>query len=91
LSDKKKSKVIELSHGQAQRVAIARAVLNQPPIILADEPTSSLDDKNCERVIHLLLEVAESNNATLLVATHDQRLKSKISKHIVLKDMLVKS
>lgn len=84
LSDKKKVRVTELSHGQAQRVAIARAVLNQPPIILADEPTSALDDHNCDRVIHLLMEVAQSNNATLLVATHDQRLKAKIEKHVEL-------
>lgn len=84
LSEKKKSKVTQLSHGQAQRVAIARAVLNKPTIILADEPTSALDDKNCDKVIHLLMDVANQNQATLLVATHDQRLKGKISKQVVL-------
>ncbi len=78
LSDKARSNVKELSHGQAQRVAIARAVLNQPAIILADEPTSALDDSNCEKVIDLLLDASMQNNATLIVATHDQRLKSKI-------------
>jgi ABC-type lipoprotein export system ATPase subunit len=84
LSEKKNSRVTELSHGQAQRVAIARAVLNKPTMIFADEPTSALDDKNCERVIGLLLEVASRNNSTLVVATHDQRLKDKISKQVYL-------
>lgn len=76
--------VNKLSHGQAQRIAIARAVLNHPELILADEPTSALDDKNCERVITLLLDVATQNNSTLLIATHDQRLKNKISRQIPL-------
>jgi ABC-type lipoprotein export system ATPase subunit len=84
ISEKKKSNVLELSQGQAQRVAIARAVLNNPPIILADEPTSALDDKSCDRVIDLLIEVAGESRATLLVATHDQRLKNKIGKQIIL-------
>jgi putative ABC transport system ATP-binding protein len=84
LSHKQFSKVTELSQGQAQRVSIARAVIHQPPIILADEPTSALDDSNCEKVISLLLEIAKSHHATLLVATHDQRLKSIIPNHIQL-------
>ncbi|HEY9049752.1 MAG TPA: ATP-binding cassette domain-containing protein [Ohtaekwangia sp.] len=82
LSEKRKSRVTQLSHGQAQRVAIARAVLNKPSIIFADEPTSALDDKNCDRVIHLLMDVASQHQSTLLVATHDQRLKDKISKQV---------
>ena len=81
---KQKSHVTEISQGQAQRVAIARALVNNPQVILADEPTSALDDKNCERVINLLLDLASKHNSTLLVATHDQRLKDKISKHILL-------
>lgn len=80
----KHSKIKNLSHGQAQRVAIARAVLNKPDVILADEPTSALDDRNCDRVIDLLLEVCRQSNATLVVATHDQRLKSKFSNQIQL-------
>lgn len=75
LSSKLNSKVVELSQGQAQRVAIARAIVNKPALILADEPTSSLDDKSCKRVIDLLLSLANQNKSTLLVATHDQRLK----------------
>lgn len=82
--EKKSAAINELSQGQAQRVAIARAVLNNPSVILADEPTSALDDKNCEQVINLLLEVAHENNSTLVLATHDQRLKTKIKKQIQL-------
>ena len=84
LEQKSKSSVTEISQGQAQRVAIARALLNKPAVILADEPTSALDDKNCERVINLLLELATKNKSTLVVATHDQRLKEKIKNQITL-------
>lgn len=84
ITEKKKAPVTTLSHGQAQRVAIARAVLNKPVIILADEPTSALDDKNCERVISLLLEAARESEATLIIATHDQRLKDKVHKQVKL-------
>lgn len=84
LEEKANSRITSLSHGQAQRVAIARAILNKPDVILADEPTSALDDKNCMRVIDMLLDVAKQNNSALLIATHDQRLKSKISRQIIL-------
>lgn len=84
LADKRRSRVTELSQGQAQRVAIARAVLNKPAILFADEPTSALDDKNCDRVIHTLIDAAVRNQSTLVVATHDQRLKEKIQNRIVL-------
>ena len=63
-----------LSHGQAQRVALARAVVNRPAVILADEPTSSLDDESCARVAALVEEQAAGQGATLIVATHDSRL-----------------
>lgn len=84
LGEKTGSSVKEISQGQAQRVAIARAVMNHPAVILADEPTSALDDRNCERVINLLLDVATRNGSTLVVATHDQRLKDKIKNHIII-------
>jgi ABC-type lipoprotein export system ATPase subunit len=84
LSEKVNANIRQLSQGQVQRAAIARAVLNKPSVILADEPTSALDDKNCERVIALLLDVARTSKASLLIATHDQRLKSKIQQHILL-------
>jgi len=84
IAEKKDAAIRELSFGQAQRVAIARAILNKPSLILADEPTSALDDKNCDRVSDLLLSVADKNKATLIIATHDQRLKNKIKNLIQL-------
>lgn len=84
IEDKRKHKISHLSQGQAQRAAIARAVINRPAIILADEPTSSLDDKHCHSVISLLTDVANKNGSTLIIATHDQRLKSIIERKIVL-------
>lgn len=74
----------ELSVGEQQRVAIARALANQPTIILADEPTSALDDHNTEQVVNLLRQQAESAGATLLVVTHDNRLKSIFEQQIEL-------
>ena len=65
----------QLSEGQRQRVGIARAVVNEPAVILADEPTSSLDDKRAEDVVKLLLEQASEHHATLVISTHDSRVK----------------
>lgn len=84
IADQKKKRIQEVSLGQAQRVAIARAVLNKPSVILADEPTSALDDKNCDRVCELLISVAQQNQATLIIATHDQRLKDRVKNVIQL-------
>ncbi len=72
LSDRKPS---QLSGGQAQRVALARAVLLQPKLILADEPTASLDDEAASAALDLLLTTAARFNATLVIATHDSRIK----------------
>jgi ABC-type lipoprotein export system ATPase subunit len=84
LADKRTRRVTELSHGQAQRVAIARAVVNKPSILFADEPTSALDDRNCATVCDLLLDVARENGSTLIIATHDHRLKDRIANRIEL-------
>ena len=75
LADRAAAKPAELSQGEAQRVAIARALVNGPTLLLADEPTSALDDANCQQVVDLLRRQAEVHGATLLIATHDQRLK----------------
>ena len=64
-----------LSRGQAQRAAIARAMLLRPKLILADEPTASLDDEACARVSDLLARAAEETGAALVIATHDLRLR----------------
>lgn len=67
----------KLSRGQMQRAAIARAVVNHPAILVADEPTASLDDRNTERVLNLLLAQATQHGATLIIATHDKRVKTR--------------
>jgi putative ABC transport system ATP-binding protein len=72
----------EISVGEAQRVAIARAVVNRPALILADEPTSALDDANCARALALLFEQAAGCGATLLVATHDNRIRSHFARRL---------
>jgi len=74
-TDRLDKKTNQLSQGEQQRVSIARAVMNQPGVILADEPTSSLDDTNTDLVIDLLRQQSEQIGASLVVVTHDQRLK----------------
>lgn len=69
-------KPYQISGGQAQRVALARCVLLQPQIILADEPTASLDDAAAESALALLAQTAQRENATLVVATHDRRVEA---------------
>lgn len=78
LAEKAGARPHELSFGQAQRVAVARAVVNRPRLLLADEPTSNLDDARCLQVLELLQVQARACNATLLIATHDQRIKSRV-------------
>ncbi|MEZ4985601.1 MAG: ATP-binding cassette domain-containing protein [Saprospiraceae bacterium] len=73
-----------LSVGEQQRVAIARALVNEPSVILADEPTSALDDFHTQQVVTLLKTIATQANATLLVVTHDNRLKATFDKQILL-------
>lgn len=86
LGDKAGAYPHELSHGQAQRAAVARAVVNRPQLLLADEPTSNLDDQRCWQALELLETQARACGATLVIATHDQRIKSRISNHYVLGD-----
>lgn len=73
-----------LSLGEQQRVCIARAIINAPAVLLADEPTSSLDDDNTENVMQLLDRACRMDNSTLVVVTHDDRIKNKIHQQISL-------
>ena len=82
ISEQATKKPSRLSQGQQQRVSIARALMNNPALILADEPTSSLDDENCAIVANLLKEQAQMANAALVIVTHDQRLKNIFHKSI---------
>lgn len=84
LAHRLKAKPRALSGGEAQRTAIARALINQPNIILADEPTSSLDDTNAAIVCDLLRQQATNTGATLVIVTHDQRIKNTFERHITL-------
>lgn len=84
LSGKNNQEVKNLSFGEAQRLAIARAVINNPKVIFADEPTSALDDSNTEIVMKMIFEHVNKNNSTLVVCTHDDRVKSFFSNPMVI-------
>ena len=75
IKNKYQQKPNQLSEGEKQRASIALALINSPSLILADEPTSSLDDFNCNNVIKLLKKQAKDHKAQLIVITHDARLK----------------
>jgi putative ABC transport system ATP-binding protein len=82
LIEKAKEFPHHLSYGQAQRVAIARAVMNRPKLLIADEPTSNLDDASCTLALEMLEEQARECGATLVVATHDQRARMRFERRI---------
>jgi putative ABC transport system ATP-binding protein len=73
-----------LSFGQSQRAAVARAVVNQPGLVLADEPTSNLDDANAAAALDVLLAQARSRNATLVIASHDRRIGDRFERKLTL-------
>lgn len=85
LTKKSNQEVKNLSFGEAQRVAIARGVINNPKVIFADEPTSALDDSNTEIVMKMIFDYVNKNNSTLVVCTHDDRVKKFFSNAMVLK------
>lgn len=73
-----------LSIGERQRASIARALITQPKIVFADEPTSALDDQNCDRVANLLEDCVTRRGSSLIIVTHDQRLKARFENQIEL-------
>lgn len=79
----------EISGGEKQRTAVARALMNQPYIILADEPTGNLDSKSCKAVIDAFLQAQEQMNATIFMVTHDSYAASFCDRVIVLKDGVI--
>ncbi len=84
LSHLSRQKPENVSQGERQRIAIARALVNRPNVLLADEPTSALDDDNASVVIGLLMQQAAISGATLIVATHDSRIKPYFDKYVTL-------
>jgi len=76
----------QLSGGQRQRVAVARALANEPPVILADEPTGSLDSRASEQVFEVLRDLVEKHGKTVVAVTHDLGLAERMDRHIELLD-----
>lgn len=81
----------QLSGGQQQRTAIARALLNKPAIILADEPTGNLDQKNTKEIINLLKLLNKEFNQTILLITHNENIALEAERIIVIEDGIIKS
>ena len=81
------SRPADLSVGEQQRASIARALIHRPSVVLADEPTSALDDHATKAVVDLLESQAAEAGATLLIVTHDSRLKDRYPQHVALQPL----
>ena len=86
LSERAEHKPAQLSGGEQQRVAIARALMNNPSVLLADEPTGNLDTHNRDEIQRLLFEVREKFGQTIVMVTHDERLAEMADRKIVMSD-----
>lgn len=89
LSNVKKNKIYDLSGGQQQRVAIARALMNNPKIILADEPTGNLDSLSAENVYSIFRKINTEFKTTFIVITHDERIARKADRTVEIKDGVI--
>lgn len=86
LADLASARLSEISGGEAQRVAVARALIHEPRVLLADEPTGSLDSRNGEVVIDSLLDAARDVGAAVVVVTHELRIAARADREILLRD-----
>ena len=86
LGDHRLKRPDQLSGGQRQRVAVARALANEPPVILADEPTGSLDSKSSVQVFEVLHSLVEEHGKTVVAVTHDMGLAERMHRHVELLD-----
>ena len=91
LADRMSHKPNELSGGEKQRVAVARALINNPSVILADEPSGSLDTKNKEELHALFFELRDQMNQTFVIVTHDEQLATNTDRVIHIRDGVVEA
>jgi lipoprotein-releasing system ATP-binding protein len=91
LADRGQHKPTELSGGEQQRVAVARALMNEPQLILADEPSGNLDSKNARELHELFLELRKEEGQTFVIVTHNEALAELADRKIVMEDGRIKS
>ncbi len=91
LADRAKHKPAELSGGECQRIAVARAIVGKPELILADEPTGSLDSMNSEHLVSILFELGREQGATIVLVTHDKSISERAHRTITLVDGMIEN
>jgi putative ABC transport system ATP-binding protein len=79
----------EMSGGQQQRVAVARAIINNPAMVLADEPTANLDSKTAGHLLDLMQKMNEDKNITFIFSSHDQHVMNRAKRLLILKDGMI--